>query len=44
MVRVLLFEFLCVFEVFVMDAGAGAAEPTISEFGQAPIPSRPGTR
>ena len=43
MVRDLLFEFLGVFEVFVMDAGAGA-EPTISEFGQAPIPSRPGTR
>ena len=40
MVRDLLFEFLVVFEVFVMDAGAR----TISEFGQAPIPSRPGIR
>ena len=39
MVRVLLLEFLGVFEVFVTDAGG--AEPTILEFGQTPYPIAP---
>ena len=43
MVRFLFFELLGVFEVFVTD-DAGGADGTISEFGQTPIPLRPGTK
>ena len=43
MVRFLFFELLGVFEVFVTDNDDDDA-PTIFEFGQAPIPSRPGIR
>ena len=45
MVRFLFFEFLSVFEVFVTDGAAADADGgTISEIGQTPIPSRPGTK